>query len=181
MENNSASQKKNFVKGFEDLIPPTNNTRFKRVLAIGDIHGNFSRFASLWKKIHVTDDDFVFFLGDYVDRGERIEETVRWILSKAEEKNIVFLRGNHEQMFIDFFSIGDNLEEYRQVLLVNGGYETLNALRNCPDVIQSFLQFAKAMSTYCPIKIGGREYFLCHAGVDPNYLWITNLTTICLE
>ena len=162
-----------FVKDFEDLIPEKNTSPYKRVLVIGDIHGNFTRLMSLWKKIHVTDNDFVFFLGDYLDRGEEVGETVRWVLQKSEEKNIVFLRGNHEQMFINVTAKDDSAKEWLRIWFCNGGQQTLAQLKKfCatePDIDKKFLRLAKKMATSCSIKIGGKSYFLCHAGVDPNY------------
>ena len=44
---------------------------FKRVLAIGDIHGNYRKLLSLWKKVEFNpSEDFLVFLGDYIDRGQ---------------------------------------------------------------------------------------------------------------
>ena len=41
---------KNFVKDFQSLIPVQNDSGYKRILAIGDIHGEFTKLMSLWKK-----------------------------------------------------------------------------------------------------------------------------------
>ena len=67
----------NFINNAEEIIPPVNDTPYKRILAVGDIHGKFNALKSLWKKLHVTDDDLVIFLGDYVDRGEGIANVLK--------------------------------------------------------------------------------------------------------
>lgn len=48
---------KNFVEGMEAVILAKNDTAYKRILAIGDIHGKYTKLMSLWKKLSVTDDD----------------------------------------------------------------------------------------------------------------------------
>ena len=161
-----------FVKDFEDLIPEKNTSPYKRVLAIGDIHGNFTRLMSLWEKIQVTEKDFVFFLGDYFDRGNEIEKTISWILQKVKEKNIVFLCGNHEQMLIKSVAKNDDSKEWLKFWFCNGGKKTLAILKKLsetkPNIAENFLQFVKQMNTYFQVKIGGRNYFFSHAGVNPK-------------
>ena len=71
---------------------------YKRILAVGDIHGCFEKLISLWKKISVTPEDLVIFLGDYVDRGRENVKVLKWIMTESKKKNVVALCGNHEDM-----------------------------------------------------------------------------------
>ncbi|MBR4695809.1 MAG: metallophosphoesterase, partial [Selenomonadaceae bacterium] len=43
---------------------------YERILAIGDMHGNFGRLLSVFHKIHFDPEkDLLILLGDYIDRG----------------------------------------------------------------------------------------------------------------
>ena len=43
---------------------------YKRLLTIGDIHGNFTEFMSLFNKIEFSNDDLLILLGDLVSGGD---------------------------------------------------------------------------------------------------------------
>ena len=91
-----------------------------RILAIGDIHGNFTKFMSMYNKIGVTDRDIVIFLGDYIDRGTENKAMLEWIMEESKKENIIALRGNHEQMLLNF---AYGIDKYR-MWLSNGGKTT---------------------------------------------------------
>ena len=101
-----------------------NNINYKRVLVIGDIHGHYTRFKSLYAKLNVTDDDLVIFLGDYIDRGSENLLMIRWIMRESQNDNIIALRGNHEQMMIDCIREGDIN------WIFNGGNETAKEIKS---------------------------------------------------
>ena len=84
--------RKNFVAGMENLIPSVNDSPYKRIFAVGDVHGSFSKLISVWNQIKITDDDLIIFLGDYIDRGEKIGETLKFVMNLQNKKNIIFLR-----------------------------------------------------------------------------------------
>ena len=97
------STSKNFVNGMETIIPLKNDSPYKKIFVVADIHGCFDKLMSLWKKLEVTDNNLVIFLGDYIDRGAQVAETIKWILEQSKKENFIFLRGNHEQMMLDTF------------------------------------------------------------------------------
>ena len=178
-----------FVYGAEEIIPPVNDSPYKRIIAVGDIHGKFKRFMSLLKKLYVTDEDLIIFLGDYVDRGEGVAEVLERVIS--HKKNFIFLRGNHEQMMLDAFREDrDFLEEIfsgkkkfltnRDVLehnsttlwVINGGQQTLAGIialqRKKFLTIDELMKFVEDLPLSHTLEIGGRKYFFCHAGVKPG-------------
>ena len=159
---------KHFVKNFSDLLPTENNSPYKKILAVGDIHGSFSKFLSVWNQIKITDDDLVIFLGDYIDRGSEIGETLKFVMNLQDKKNIILLRGNHEQMMLNAINDKENLDMW----MSNGGRATLEALTYLKDedsnIDVKVYNFLNSLPLYHKIKIGGRDYFFCHAGVDVN-------------
>ena len=76
-----------------------------RTFVIGDLHGRRTQMRALLGMIprDVTSDTLVF-LGDLVDRGNEITGTVEDIIAlrRAQPERTVCIRGNHEQMLLDF-------------------------------------------------------------------------------
>lgn len=160
--------RKNFVAGMENLIPKLNDSPYKRIFAIGDIHGSFSKLISVWNQIKITDEDLVIFLGDYVDRGDEVGETLKFVMNLQKKKNIILLRGNHEQMMINAINDKKNLDLW----IMNGGRKTLEALTYLkdedPDIDIKIFKFINSLPLSHKMQIGGRIYFFCHAGIDVN-------------
>lgn len=73
---------------------------------IGDIHGHYNELCALLKKLgyeerggtfrYPGDARMVVFLGDYVDRGLQIRETVDLVRSMRDAGSAIALLGNHE-------------------------------------------------------------------------------------
>ena len=73
-----------------------------RLLAIGDIHGYLDELQQLLALVQPKPDDKVVFLGDYIDRGPDSQGVLNELIRFGERfPQTVFLRGNHEQMFMD--------------------------------------------------------------------------------
>lgn len=82
-----------------------------RVYVVGDIHG----CLSLLKRLHgqIVSDvratggglrNIIVYLGDYVDRGLHSREVIELLATeRLPGLDPVFLRGNHEQQFLEFF------------------------------------------------------------------------------
>ena len=160
-----------FINNAEEIIPPVNDSKYKRILAIGDVHGKFQALKSLWKKLSVTDQDLIVFVGDYIDRGEDIAQVLQWVIEQSKKSNFIFLRGNHEQMMLNAMRKEHSGDE-RITWLFNGGKETILALREMKETnasaVDEVLDFADNLPLSYSIKVGGRNYFFCHAGVDPK-------------
>ncbi len=155
-----------------------------RVYAIGDIHGRADLLAELSASISadllrnpVRDTRFVF-LGDYVDRGNGSAEVVNFLAKIRDANETVFLRGNHEQILINFLSDFSILAEWRY----HGGLETLASygidVQDCAagrgfERAQREL-LARMPRSHSEFLAGTQfsytvgDYFFCHAGVNPH-------------
>lgn len=62
------------------------------------------------KLIDLSDDNQLIFLGDYIDLGPDSCEVIQIImkLQKQYGEKIIVLRGNHEEMFMDFLAADEN-------------------------------------------------------------------------
>jgi hypothetical protein len=83
----------------EDRLP-----KFRRIAVLGDIHGNYNIFSSIFKILDPSKDGIIF-LGDYGDRGTKgikVIDTIDSLIRKYP-LNIIALKGNHE----DYSNFGD--------------------------------------------------------------------------
>lgn len=68
---------------------------YEAVHVIGDIHGCYSALKQLMDEIW-NENHLYIFTGDYLDRGIENAETLNFIFDLSENKNTIFLEGNHE-------------------------------------------------------------------------------------
>lgn len=133
-----------------------------RLLAVGDIHGCLQQLRALLTQVAPTVDDRVVFLGDYVDRGPASAGVVEYLLDfRHQFPATVFLRGNHEQMFLDYLAGIDP-----GMFLVNGGIETLNSYRRTDlwPIPEAHLSFLSTLSLYHETT----GHIFVHAGMRPG-------------
>lgn len=155
-----------------------------RIYAISDIHGCADllerAFASIDSDLAAagTERAIHVFLGDYVDRGPDTRRTLDLLIDRTRDHETVFVRGNHEQLMLDFLDQPSVLPEWWSM----GGAPTLLSyglspgtkwkageefsLRNelaaaMPETHHAFL--ASLRSAY---SCG--DFFFTHAGVRPG-------------
>ncbi len=122
---------------------------------ISDIHGEYELFRRLMKKISFSQNDELYVCGDFLEKGEGSVALAKLLLSKD---NIHCIRGNHEELFIDYYhTLMRESEDYGYVLgslrrYIQGDghlldWETVEAIESLPYYIE-------------------KEDFICvHAGV----------------
>ncbi|HVN84072.1 MAG TPA: metallophosphoesterase family protein [Candidatus Binatia bacterium] len=140
-----------------------------RTFVVGDIHGCLDEVDALLDGLSATAGDRIVFLGDYVDRGPASKAVIdRLIRLQREGPQCVFLRGNHEDMFLAYMGMDGH---YGDAFLVNGGRATLRSydLETCDGaavaqrIPSAHIEFLRALRDY---EIAGD--FLCvHAGINP--------------
>jgi serine/threonine protein phosphatase 1 len=144
----------------------------ERLFIVGDIHACPQELESLLKALPLQRQDRLVFLGDYIDRGPGAREVVDLLLAvKADALcTLTFLKGNHEDMFLDFLGYEGN---YGEVFLANGGNATLGSYGLSPalpgNVCASslpprHLQFFLDLETFYTLA----ELLCVHAGVNPT-------------
>ena len=115
--------------------PPT--TGEVTIYAVGDIHGRLDLLEEVHrqidrdKEVAQPQQAVEIYLGDYIDRGPESAGVVSKLIARAHEQSAVFLRGNHEQLLLDFLAGGDCLREWRSV----GAVSTLQSYGLAPDLL----------------------------------------------
>ena len=133
------------------------------IYAIGDIHGCKDSLVELVNKIPLKQEDTLVFLGDYIDRGPDSKGVIDFLLNLSKEhEKTVFIKGNHEWMFKEFYIKRDpdswELWEY------NGARKTLESYGDIDNIPPEHLKFIETTKIY---HIEGK-YFFVHGGVKPN-------------
>ncbi len=140
-----------------------------RTFVVGDIHGCPVELEGLLQAIAPASGDTVVFLGDYIDRGPDSKAVIdRLLRLRAEGPKCVFLKGNHEDMFLDFMGLGGR---YAGAFLLNGGRATLLSygLDGCTGsevakrLPPSHLEFLRNLE----ITFVCGNFLCVHAGINP--------------
>jgi serine/threonine protein phosphatase 1 len=141
-----------------------------RAFVVGDVHGCIEEVERLLDAMQLSTADTVCFLGDYVDRGPSAARVIeRLVRLRTEGLQCIFLRGNHEDMFLAFLGFGGH---YGEAFHWNGGDATLASygLENLPgQLVAKWLppthrDFLLSLETHAYL---GR-FFCVHAGVRPT-------------
>lgn len=144
-----------------------------RVLVFGDLHGCVSELNVLLDFLTPTASDTLIFLGDYIDRGPDSRAVIDRLLQlEVQAGRCVFLKGNHEDMFLAF---AGQRGLYPDAFLYNGGdttlrsyglegYRGLDLWEGLPDDHRLF--FRRLVLQY---RVG--DYLCVHAGLNPQRPW----------
>ena len=156
------------------------------VYAVGDIHGRADLLVRLQRMIAEdaqkanSRDNALIYLGDYLDRGPLVNDTLDHVISGLNGGfEITWLRGNHEQLLLDFL---DN-PSILPIWLDLGGLTTLMSYGVYPghsdispqraavlrdalvaNMPEEHLHFLRSLSLY--LHLG--DYLFVHAGLRPR-------------
>jgi len=134
------------------------------IFAIGDIHGCFQALERLLQKLPIEwEEDYLVFLGDYIDRGPDPRLTLEGVmeLKEAFGDRVIPLMGNHEWMFLRYLHGVDE-----DVYLLNGGDVTLAQFSRGGklDVPPEVVAFLRGLPYYWETE----RYIFVHAGLRPG-------------
>ncbi len=157
-----------------------------RVYAIGDIHGRADLLTELHDMIradaarHSDLHKVLVYIGDYVDRGLQSKEVIDIVIDQSPPGfEVVRLKGNHEDLMLDFLEDTRNAD----IWLANGGKATLYSYGvhadgdMAPDerleaarkllLEKTPTRHLEFLNNLSPWHIEG-DYLFVHAGVRPR-------------
>lgn len=151
------------------------------IYVTSDLHGlPLADLKRLLNMVNFNDDDWLFILGDVIDRqNDGGIEILKWLL---EQPNAQLILGNHEAMLLscDFVfeeitdeSIGNFTQEKMELLMnytQNGGDVTLKTLKSLiqtePDKLADILDYLREAPVYETVNVGNKDFLLVHSGLD---------------
>lgn len=142
---------------------------------IPDIHGNAKTLRALVEDlIRPSKHDWLYFLGDYIDRGPSSKEVIDFLMYlQKEDYNIRTLMGNHEDYLIKSYEEELQLKtlfgfkqknKKKKEWLFHGGKETMESfkiadLKNFPI---EYIEWMRNLEYYVEVD----NYYLVHAGFN---------------
>lgn len=130
---------------------------------ITDIHGCNKTFVGLIDHLELEEQDTLYLLGDYIDRGPDSKGVLDIITTLQHNGvDIRCLRGNHEQMMLS--ACKGELPEANW--LMNGGHATLDSfgVERLDEVPESYMDMMEQMGYYFELD----DYLLVHAGFNTD-------------
>ena len=151
------------------------------IYVTSDLHGfPVSKLKQLLQVIGFSKEDWLFILGDVIDRNNNGGvDILLWLL---EQPNVQLIRGNHEQMMIScswaFDKITDdtmsdvsasNIDSLNR-WLINGGEATISAIKHLlhtsPESVEDIMAYLRDTPLYDTVEVNGQAFLLCHSGLQ---------------
>ena len=141
---------------------------------ISDIHGCYEEYRELLEKIHLTDNDMLYILGDTLDKGP---EPIKVLQDLMWRKDVTYIIGNHDYLFLYFIrKLKNDLSEVHnfseeditdfKAYLGDGGAITLEQyMQLSEDERKAVCEYLENANVYDVIKDGRKKYILAHAGI----------------
>ncbi|PUB12120.1 metallophosphoesterase [Yoonia sediminilitoris] len=154
--------------------PPAPDQPF---FAIGDVHGRLDLLDPLLDKL-LRQPDPIILVGDYIDRGDDSAGVVKRLHDLRNNKQVICLRGNHEEMLLKFI---DKPRKNGRIWLRHGGLQTLasfgiggvtaasgpDALMQAHSALYEILGDQIAWLAGLPYLWQSGNMAVTHAGADP--------------
>jgi len=134
---------------------------------ISDIHGHYDMLIEMLDFINFSKSDYLYILGDNIDRGEQNIEVLEFI---RDNKNVESLIGNHELMMVEDIFISDTRIGLDRdgAWDNNGGRVVLEQLRQCEEeksgYTQEMVDFINGWDYHKIIEMDGYKIVLIHSG-----------------
>lgn len=145
---------------------------------ISDLHGyRIEKLKELLEKTNFSEDDWLYILGDVIDRnGDGGIGVLQWLI---KQPNAELIMGNHEAMLLACDFIFENVtdtfledfDEKKNRLLINylfngGGVTLRNLAKLDVEARYKIVDYLRSCPLYKEVNVNGEKYILVHAGLD---------------
>ncbi len=146
------------------------------IYVTSDLHGySLEKFQLFLDESGFSKEDFLYVLGDVIDRGPDGIKILKWLMSK---KNAQLILGNHESMLLACDFLFDEITEdsiskltgtklnIYSTWVANSGQVTLDALSAMrSSEIKYILEYLRECPLYEALTVGDRDFLLVHSGL----------------
>ena len=154
------------------------------IYVMSDIHGCIEEFQRLMKQVDLSGDNRMVFCGDYIDYGDSSCRVLMhlWDLQKKYgAEKVVVLKGNHEQMLLEWISdyrnpYPDGTEDYMTFndwlrTDFESGADTIRTL-----ISKQQMDFLNTISRTCSMETINREAVqMILSNYEKLILWIEQM------
>ena len=147
-----------------------------RTFVISDIHGQYGAYRRLLEEIDFKSTDFMYVLGDVIDRGNDGIEVIRDLMRRD---NVELFLGNHELMMLNSIAFERKARSGSVDMSIyaihytplelwthpsNGGTSTHQAFYMQSQKEQDEMEkYLRELPLIRRVKVGGRSYHLSHS------------------
>ncbi|MFU0827114.1 MAG: Metallophosphoesterase [Lachnoclostridium sp.] len=154
----------------------------KRMIAISDIHGNLQGLKELLKKVGFCPDDYLFFVGDMVEKGPRNLDTLRYIMHLEKNYKVYVVRGNCDYVACEINNENSHPELLNYMLrrkksLLNEMCESLSIninkntdLKEVKKLLNRYFKKELDWIANLPDIIETKNFIFVHAGLTSTQL-----------
>ncbi len=102
---------------------------YKCIYVVSDIHGNYNSLKTIIDRVvplrfHKNQEDYIVFIGDYIDYGDYSDKVLDCLIKiKEQEDRSIFIRGNHEDLFLRASKSEEDFSLWKD----NGGFNTIKS------------------------------------------------------
>lgn len=152
-----------------------------RLIAISDIHGHLDRFKQLLKKVHYKSTDYLVIIGDFVEKGDQVIETIHYVQQLDKNERTYVLAGNCEwalEALLTIPEIAAQIPKYLKRVSSNGcirkAYEELHlddgheTLLGVQKQIAHYLRNELKYISILPTTLKFNDFLFVHAGIEPR-------------
>lgn len=149
------------------------------IYVTSDLHGYpLKKFVAFLQESGFTEDDFLFVLGDVIDRGKYGVELLQWM---TQQPNVQLILGNHEWFLLGCSFLFDEVNDENLDMLTseklkllnnwkrNGADATISGFRKLmrkdPALVEGILDYIQDAPLYETVELNGRKFVLVHAGL----------------
>lgn len=154
----------------------------KRIIAISDIHGNLGGLKQLLGKAGFCKDDYLFLVGDMVEKGPQSLNTLRFIMNLSKTHRVFAVSGNCDSVISEIYN-DKNHEELlgymlkRKKCLLNEMCEALNInvnrgtdLKVVKAAVNRYYKPELEFISGLPDIIDTQKFIFVHAGLTSKEL-----------
>lgn len=150
-----------------------------RMIVISDIHGHLDRFKALLHEVRYTPDDYLVIVGDFVEKGDQVIDTIHFIQELDKNEKTFVLAGNCEWALGALLSVpelANQIPLYLQRVSSNGcirdvyhrlhldnGEETLLGIQK---KIAEYLKDELKYISHLPVTLKFNDFLFVHAGIE---------------
>ena len=150
-----------------------------RCIVVSDIHGHLDRFKDLLKKVNYTSDDYLVIVGDFVEKGDQVLDTIHFVEELDKSDKTYVLAGNCEWAMMALLEIPELAHEVPKYLkrvsangcirevankyhLYDGSETILGAQKKIREELKEELKYLSTL----PVSLKLNEHLFVHAGVE---------------
>lgn len=132
---------------------------YKKIHIFGDIHGCYEPLKKYFEDNPYSQDEMYIFCGDYIDRGVQNKETMEFLLTLYQNKNVLFLEGNHEK-WMNYYAL-DELERIKSNQFLK---HTIFELENLQK--KELRAFYRKLGQLAYFEYDDNKYLVSHGGLS---------------